>query len=87
MLFLNGCSLLTAAAEARNCKARELSGPTTVRREGDELDYEFRDTPASEVRRIVADDNDEPFDARVRDAKRAIESIRLEHKGPVPNLP
>ncbi|KAI8685123.1 HET domain-containing protein [Fusarium keratoplasticum] len=75
------------ASKARNCKARELSGPTTVRREGDELDYEFRDTPASEVREIVADDDDEPFDARVRDAKRAIESIRLEHKGSVPNLP
>ncbi|KAJ4195620.1 hypothetical protein NW755_001780 [Fusarium falciforme] len=75
------------ASKARNCKARELSGPTTVRREGDELDYEFRDTPASEVREIVADDDDEPFDARVRDAKRAIESIRVEHKGPVPNLP
>ncbi|KAI8719800.1 HET domain-containing protein [Fusarium sp. LHS14.1] len=75
------------ASKARNCRARELSGPTTVRREGDELDYEFRDTPASEVREIVADDNDEPLDARVRDAKRAIESIRGEHEGPVPKLP
>lgn len=75
------------ATEARNCRARELSGPTTVRREGDELDYEFRNTPASEVREIVADGNDEPLDARVRSAKRAIESIREEHEGSVPKLP
>ncbi|KAL2675651.1 hypothetical protein Neosp_011841 [[Neocosmospora] mangrovei] len=79
--------LLTLAAEARNCRARELSGPTTVRREGDELDYEFRGTLASEVREIVADDNDEPLDARVRDAKRAIESLEEDNKGPVPKLP
>ncbi|KAI8691935.1 HET domain-containing protein [Fusarium sp. Ph1] len=75
------------ASKSRNCKARELSGPTTVRREGDELDYEFRDTPASEVREIVADGDDEPFDARVRDVKRAMESIREEHKVPIPKLP
>ncbi|RSM18720.1 hypothetical protein CDV31_002440 [Fusarium ambrosium] len=77
------------ASKARDCRARELSGPTTVRREGDELDYEFRDRPASEIREIVADngDDDEPLDARVRNAKRAIESIREENKGPVPKLP
>ncbi|RSL63585.1 hypothetical protein CEP54_005127 [Fusarium duplospermum] len=77
------------ASKARNCRARALSGPTTVRREGDELDYEFRDKPASELREIVADDGDEgePLDARFRYAEMAIESIREENQGPVPNLP
>jgi hypothetical protein len=42
---------------------------------------------ASEVREIVADDDDEPFDARVRDAKRAMESLGEEHKGPAPKFP
>ncbi|RSL60107.1 hypothetical protein CEP53_005562 [Fusarium sp. AF-6] len=76
------------ASKARNCRARELSGPTTVRREGDELDYEFRDVSAYEVREIVAaDDDDESSDARVRNAKRAIESIREENKDTAPKLP
>ncbi|KAJ4318715.1 hypothetical protein N0V84_006708 [Fusarium piperis] len=75
------------ASNSRKCKARELSGPTTVRREGDELDYEFRNIPAPNVREIVADDDGRPLDARVRDAKRAIESLREENKGLVPELP
>lgn len=87
MLFLSGCLLLTAVAEARNCKARELSGPTTVRREGDELDYEFRNTPASGIQEIVAAGDDKPLDARVRDATRAIKSLEEDNEGPVPKLP
>lgn len=87
MRFLDIYLLLTVAVESRDCRARELSGPTTVRREGDELDYEFRNGPASEVQDIVADDDDEPLDARVRNANRAIRSIREENGGPVPALP
>ncbi|KAM0425678.1 hypothetical protein ACHAPT_009210 [Fusarium lateritium] len=80
--------------KSRNCEARELRGPTTFRREGDELDYEFRDSPGSQIREIscrgfVESCNGyvKPFDARVENAMRAIDGLREANEQPVPELP
>ncbi|KAJ3500245.1 hypothetical protein NM208_g17190 [Fusarium decemcellulare] len=69
------------------CEGKGLEGPTTMSRDEDEFDFEFRDGPSTQVQSVSGEEGFDAADDRIERAQDAIKMIKELGVEPVPEMP
>ncbi|KAF4976017.1 hypothetical protein FZEAL_7273 [Fusarium zealandicum] len=66
---------------------KQSGGPTTCARDEDEIDFEFREGPAREIKNVIGDEDGDAVDGRVECVEKLNKKLRKSSDGPVPEVP